>query len=166
MDRFRRLVASLRPALLLAGALAAGNPAAAAEGWTLKGRGDRTYAEVGSRQPGGRLVVACDDTLRLLLYVTRAWDGSRLDPTFLDIDGERLRVTVDGLDSAVALSDLPNEAVGVTPALLGRLKSGKVIQVRSPAARAVPPGQVSFALEGASAPIAEVERACGRRRRG
>lgn len=156
--RLGRPAAALLLSTLLAAASVA-SPAAAA--WTARGSGSRAVAEAASQVPGSRLRLSCEETAKLYLYPPRAWDGNNLDPTYLDIDGERIAVTADPVDEGVILSDRPNGAVGVTASLLARMKRGRVLVISGPATARIVPAQLTFPLGDAAQAIASFERSCG-----
>ncbi len=140
--------------------------ASAASPWTVKGRGPNTYIETRSLEPGGRLVLDCEDGLRLYYYPPPEWDGNRLDDTAVSIDGERTAVNVEGLDESVLLSDLPNNGLGISHALLDKLRSGKDAVIEGSAVTRVAGGKRRFTLAGAAPAIAALERRCPAARRG
>jgi hypothetical protein len=141
------------------------SPALGATSWVLKGRGSSVYAEAGSQKPGARLVLDCQELVKLYYYIPRGWDGARLDSMFVAIDGARIPVTADGVDAAVILSDLPNEAVGISAPLLSRMKTGKKLVILGSATAKIQSGQLTFSLEGAAAVITAFERRCPTARR-
>lgn len=147
--------------LCLAALPANGAVTAAGAAWRAAGPASNRYAEGASQDGRGRVRVVCGDEAVALHYgVPREWDGNRIDGTTLTLDGEDVPVVADGIDDAVVLSNRPGDAVGITPELLSRLKSGRTLVVGGPATTRIPAARRTFPLAGAEGAIAAVERGC------
>ena len=131
-------------------------------GWRTRPDGRSIDAFSPSQSPGAALRLHCNDGAIWLTYEpTRRWDGA--GEVTVRIDADAFPMVIDGGGGAI-LSNAPNGGMGVTRAVLDKIRTGRTLVLEGTAAARVPLGQRTFALSGAADALAAVERRCGRAR--
>ncbi|QCK85868.1 hypothetical protein E8L99_08890 [Phreatobacter aquaticus] len=128
-------------------------------GWRTRPEGRSVEAFARSETPGAALRLNCANGSIWLTYEpTSRWNGN--GAVTVRIGADAFPMVIDGGGGAI-LSNAPNGGMGVTRAVLDKIRTGQTLVLEGTAAARVPVGQRTFALVGAAAALAAVERTCG-----
>jgi hypothetical protein len=128
--------------------------------WRLGRDGAMPVAEGFSQSRGGSIRLECVEGKAIWLRFSppRGWNGAAA--AAIRIDDLSIPVGLDGSHDGALLSDLPNDAIGISRKLLDAIKTGKILVVEGPATARVPAAQRTFPLGGAGEVVAALERRC------
>jgi len=119
------------------------------------------YIEIASQQAGASLRIECGDGPQLWLryYPPRTWNGA--GKVSVRAGSYTSAMEIDGGDGAL-LSNLPNNGIGMSNALVNALKERRSLVIEGAATARVALGQRSFTLPDGRNMIAQLEKRCAR----